>query len=400
LMKTNAVFLKKGREKSLHRKHQWIFSGAVHKISGSPVNGENVDILTHDGQKIGVGSLSMKSQIMVRVWSFDPHELINDEFFFHRFSRALQLRGVLEVPRKSNAFRLVNAESDGLPGLIVDQYQNFLVCQFLSAGTEFHKEAIVNQLIRVYQPDGIYERSDSDARLKEGLQKRCDTLYGALPDGLIKITEHGIHYMVDMIKGHKTGFYLDQRDNRLILGNLSQDRDILNCFSYTGGFGLSAMAGGANSVTNIDVSEGAMDLSIQNALLNGFDVSKVTGITGDVFQHLRNFRDLGSKFDLVILDPPKFAASASQLAKAARGYKDINLLAMKILKPGGLLFTFSCSGHMTPELFRKIISDAATDAGCGVYFEKNLQQSTDHPVLASFPESFYLKGYICRVWNS
>lgn len=398
-MKGKAVILKKGREKSLDRKHPWIFSGAVREVTGSPENGETVQIIQHNGENMGVGSLSYQSQIMVRMWSFDPGEIINEAFFYGRISDALKRRNNSGIQECTNAFRVVNAESDGLPGLIVDKYSNILVCQFLSAGAEFFKTEIARQLSEIMHPAAIYERSDSESRTKEGLEKKSGILNGSLPEEQINIQEHGIQYMVDVVSGHKTGFYLDQRDNRLILCNMSRSKDVLNCFSYTGGFGLNALAGGANSITNIDVSEVAMQQAMHNARLNNCDLSKITNITGDVFQHLRQFRDKGSTFDIVVLDPPKFAASVSQLAKAARGYKDINLLAMKLLKPGGLLFTFSCSGHMVPELFRKIISDAAIDADCNVYFEQTLQQSTDHPVLMSFPESHYLKGYICRVWK-
>jgi 23S rRNA (cytosine1962-C5)-methyltransferase len=398
-MKGKSVVLKKGREKSLDRQHPWIFTGAVKEVTGSPGNGETVEIIRHDGEAVGVGSLSHKSQIIVRMWSFDPEEAINGAFFHNRISDALKRRTISGIPETTNAFRVVNAESDGLPGLIVDKYNNVLVCQFLSAGTEFFKTEIVEQLSEILHPAAIFERSDSESRVKEGLEKKSGILVGSLPETPISIKEHGIHYEVDVVNGHKTGFYLDQRDNRLILCNMSRNMDVLNCFSYTGGFGLNALAGGAHSITNIDVSEVAIQQAMNNARLNGFDFAKMTHITGDVFQHLRQFRDTGSTFDLVVLDPPKFAASVSQLAKAARGYKDINLLAMKLLKPGGRLFTFSCSGHMVPELFRKIISDAARDADCNVYFEKTLQQSADHPVLTSFPESHYLKGYICRVWK-
>jgi 23S rRNA (cytosine1962-C5)-methyltransferase len=398
-MKGKAVILKKGREKSLDRKHPWIFTGAVKEVTGSPDNGETVEIVQYNGENMGVGSISHNSQIIVRMWSFDPGEVINDAFFYCRISDALKRRNISGIPENTNAFRVVNAESDGLPGLIVDKYNNILVCQFLSAGAEFFKSEIVRQLSEIMHPSAVYERSDSESRVKEGLEKKCGLLKGSLPETPINIKEHGIQYRVDVVNGHKTGFYLDQRDNRSILGNMSRNMDVLNCFSYTGGFGLNALVGGANSITSIDVSEVAMQQAMNNVRLNNCDLSKITNITGDVFQHLRQFRDKGSTFDIVVLDPPKFAASVSQLPKAARGYKDINLLAMKLLKPGGLLFTFSCSGHMVPELFRKIISDAAIDADCKVYFEQTLQQSTDHPVLMSFPESHYLKGYICRVWK-
>jgi 23S rRNA (cytosine1962-C5)-methyltransferase len=320
-------------------------------------------------------------------------------FFHDRIASAMRYRDMSGIKEKTNAFRMINAESDGLPGVIVDQYNNILVCQFLSSGAEFYKMEIVRQLLVLVHPEAIYERSDSESRVKEGLEKKTGLLKGELPGELVQINEYGIEYQVDIVNGHKTGFYLDQRDNRLILRNMCHKLHVLNCFSYTGGFGLSAMAGGASSITNIDVSASALDMALVNARLNDFDVSGITNICGDVFHHLRQLRDSGSAFDLIVLDPPKFAASVSQLEKAARGYKDINLQAMKLLKPGGLLFTFSCSGHMVPELFRKIISDAAVDADCEIYCEQNLQQSADHPVLMSFPESHYLKGYICRVWK-
>jgi 23S rRNA (cytosine1962-C5)-methyltransferase len=391
------VILKKNREKSLLRKHPWVFSGAIQSVKDVTINGQLVRVLSAGGEVLGMACISLHSQIRARMLTFtgDP---IGQDLFTVRIAGAFEKRQKLHIPVTTNAFRLINAESDLLPGLVVDVYDRTLVCQFLSAGMEYFIEQVVEALHEVVNPVGIYERSDAEARVKEGLEKRTGILKGKDPVDRLQIREHGIQFFLNIKDGHKTGFYLDQRDNRKILESHCRDAEVLNCFSYTGGFGLSALAGGARHVTNIDSSDNALGLAMENAKLNGFNPSVFQNISGDVFKELRSFRDAGRYFDVIILDPPKFAESASQLEKASRGYKDINLLAMKLIRPGGLLFTFSCSGHMVPELFRKIIADAAVDAGREVQLVQTLQQAADHPILMSFPESFYLKGLICRVW--
>jgi 23S rRNA (cytosine1962-C5)-methyltransferase len=392
-----ALILKPGREESVRRHHPWIFSGAVSAVKGDPGAGGTVDICTSDGARLAKGAYSPHSQIRARIWSFAGDEDIDEGFFRSRIQRSIKARDQLLSGRDLDAVRLVYAESDGLPGLVVDRYAGFLACQFLSSGVEHWKETILQQLEDLVGPEGIYERSDTDSRAKEGLDPRHGTLRGNNPPDLVGIAENGLRFLVDIRQGHKTGFYLDQRGNRRQVALFSRGAEVLNCFSYTGGFGISALRGGAASVTNIEASPEAAAQGIANARLNGLDRDFFT-IQDDVFRVLREFRDAGRKFDLIILDPPKFAASASQVERASRGYKDINLLAMKLLMPGGTLFTFSCSGHILPPLFQKIVADAALDARRDAQIIRFLGQADDHPVALAFPESQYLKGFIIRVF--
>ena len=333
----------------------------------------------------------------MRVLSFNPEEKINLDFFQKRIKNAAEFRKQIITDKTTNAFRVVNAESDLLPGLVVDKYGDYLVCQFLSAGAEFWKKEIVEILVSLFNPTGIFERSDVEVREKEGLLPSKGVLFGKEPDELIEIIENGNKFFVDVNLGHKTGFYLDQRDNRKILEQFASGKEILNCFSYTGGFSVYAVKAGASKVINVDSSAESLVLAEKNFFLNGIDSSKFENTHDDVFKYLRKLRDTNRQFDVIILDPPKFAESVSQIDKAARGYKDINLLALKLLKKNGLLFTFSCSGHIVPDLFNKIIADAAADAGREVHILKYLTQSPDHTMLTSFPEGLYLKGLICKV---
>lgn len=391
----SSVFLKKSADSFIKRKHPWIFSGAIEKVEGNPANGETIQIFSSNKTLVGVGSYSPSSQIRVRVWSFNPEEKIDKDFFRKKFLAASQFRKRIVDTSQTNAYRIINSENDGLPGLIVDRYADYLICQFLSSGSDFHKKIITETLDEVFNPIGIYERSDVEIRIKEGLEPTKGTLSGKEPDDLIQILENGLKFSVDVKNGHKTGFYLDQRDNRKLVSEFSRGKNVLNCFSYTGGFSVYALSSGAKNVTQIESSESALDLSIKNIELNNFDVSCVENINGDVFEVLRKFRDERRTFDLIILDPPKFAESESQIQKASRGYKDINLLAIKLLNPGGILFTFSCSGHISQELFQKIVADAALDSGREVKIIKQLTQAADHPVALNFPEGLYLKGLIC-----
>jgi 23S rRNA (cytosine1962-C5)-methyltransferase len=301
-----------------------------------------------------------------------------------------------------NAYRLVNAESDGLPGLIVDRYGPYLVCQFLAAGAERWKSEIVSALADLAGATigplaGIYERSDVDVRAKEGLPLSAGPLWGEPPPEIVTIQEHGCCFQVQIAAGHKTGFYLDQRENRALLARYSAGTEVLNGFAYTGGFGVWALRGGARHVTNVDTSGAALALAAANAALNGFEPAQTENVEGDVFQVLRRYRDAGRAFDLIVLDPPKFAETRSQVERAARGYKDINLLAFKLLRPGGVLFTYSCSGLVSPDLFQKIVAGAALDAGREAQIVRRLSQGPDHPVALSFPEGEYLKGLVCLV---
>ena len=389
------IILKPGRDESLQRHHPWVFSGAVSEVKGNPSPGQTVNVCACDGTWIATGAYSAHSQISVRIWSFTPGETITGLFFRKQLEYAIAARSPLLEGGDLTACRLVNAESDGLPGLVVDRYNDFLVCQFLSSGAAFFKDVIVHQLADITHAKGIFDRSDTDTRTLEGLEPSVGTLWGEDPPELIEITEHGMRFQVDVRRGHKTGFYLDQCENRMAVKEFSKGAEVLNCFSYTGAFGLAALKGGALQVTNIESSPDAVALGLTNAGLNGMDQKFLT-IEDDVFLVLRSLRDADKKFDLIILDPPKFAASAKQVAGASRGYKDINLLAFKLLKPGGTLFTFSCSGHITVELFGKIVADAALDAKREAQIIRRLGQSSDHPVRLAFPEGSYLKGLICK----
>ncbi len=393
-----SVVLKKGREASLLRRHPWIFSGAVQKAQPKPKNGETVLILRHDGTPLAVGAFSGKSQIRVRIWSFDPTEPIDAAFFHTRIKQALAKRQALKLAETSNAYRLISSEADGLPGLIVDRYADFAVLQFLSAGAEFWKKEIVAAVNALLKPRGIYERSDSEARQKEGLQAQKGVLTGAEPPDRIEIEEHGLRFLVDVKNGHKTGFYLDQRANRLLVRRFAAGKEVLNCFAYTGGFGLAAAQGKAKHIVNVEAVGSLIAESERNVAVNDLNAQRFEHIKGDVFKLLRRFTEEDRLFDLIVLDPPKFAERQSHLPRAARGYKDINLQAFKLLRPGGYLFTFSCSGLMKPDLFRKIVADAALDAGRQVQILRFLSQDADHPVALHIPESEYLKGLLLKVW--
>lgn len=389
------VFLKKDRDKSVKRNHPWIFSGAIERTETGIKNGETVNVVSSSGQIIGKGAYSSASQIRVRIWTFNPDTEIGSDFFRERISTAIKFRKQI-IQDDTNAYRIVSAENDGLPGVIVDRYGDYLVCQFLSAGAEFWKKEILELLVKLISPKSVYERSDSDIRLKEGLIPHSGLIYGKEVPGTIEILENGLCFLVDLKSGHKTGFYLDQRDNRLLLSSYTKDKTILNCFSYTGGFSVYSLRGGAKKITNIDSSSSALELSNKNVKLNTLDVDKTENINEDVFKVLRKFRDEAKSFDIIVLDPPKFAESFSQINKASRGYKDINLLAMKLLSPGGILFTFSCSGHITPDLFTKIVSDAALDSGRDIKIIKRMTQSSDHVISPNFPEGLYLKGLMLK----
>lgn len=391
------IKLKKDRHKSVLRKHPWIFSGAINSIKGEPKNGETAKVISNEGKFLCWAAYSSKSQISLRVWSFDETEIIDEIFFQKQIYNALSFRKLLFSSSDLNSFRLINAESDNLPGVIVDVYDRIIVCQFLSAGAEYWKSVIVKILLEKISPLGIYERSDVEVREKEGLKLESGVLFGETPRDLLEIIENSNKFLVDIKKGHKSGFYLDQRENRKLLEDYVSNKEVLNCFSFTGGFSVYALKAGALKVTNVDSSKEALNLAEKNFLLNGFNNNQFENIDDDVFKYLRKLRDSNKQFDVIILDPPKFAESVSQIEKASRGYKDINLLAFKLLKPNGVLFTFSCSGHITTDLFNKIVADAALDSGRKVNIIKYLTQSPDHTISTNFPESLYLKGLICKV---
>jgi 23S rRNA (cytosine1962-C5)-methyltransferase len=354
-----------------------------------------VDVRAANGAFLGRAAYSPHSQIRARLWTFEDRP-VDADFLRQRIRTALALRRLTGEPSGPGALRLIYAESDGLPGLIVDRYAGVLVLQSLTAGSEKWKATIADLLTESTGLQDIYERSDSDVRELEGLTPIRGPLRGA-PPARITIEEHGLRFDVDLAAGHKTGFYLDQRLNRGRVRGLAQDRDVLDCFCYTGGFTANVLRGGARSVTALDSSAEALRGTRAHLELNGLAAQRCTLIEGDVFQRLRRFRDERLSFDLVILDPPKFAPTAAQASKAARGYKDINLLAFKLLRPGGLLVTFSCSGGVDAALFQKIVASAALDAGVRAQILEHLSQAPDHPVALEFPEAAYLKGLVCAV---
>jgi len=392
----NKIILKEGREKSLLRRHPWVFSGAIKCVEGSPIDGDTVQIYSTQGTFLAQAAYNAHSQIAARVWSWNAEQSIDAAFFRKKIIHALALRKNLKLAQHSTGLRLIHGVSDGLPGLVVDQYGDVLVIQIGSAGAERWRDTCAEILQEMCNPVCIYERSDSDSRALEGLPERNNVLYGNLPESLT-IVEHGLHFAVDVAHGQKTGFYLDQRDNRELIGTLAQDKDVLNCFCYSGGFSLYALRGGAKSVLSIDSSNEALQLAQRNVELNGLDASRAEWQCIDVFQALRKLRDQNRKFDLIILDPPKFAPTAAFAEKAARGYKDINLLGFKLLRPGGMLATYSCSGGINDDLFQKIIAGAALDAGVTAHIIHKLYAAPDHPILLNFPEGAYLKGLVLRV---
>lgn len=394
-MKT--VILKPGREESLQRRHPWIFSGAVQSAAPDAESGETVLLLDSAKKPLALAAWSPGSQIRCRVWSFDINCSVDTAFFKQRLQQAIRLREQNGFMRDAaSACRLVYSESDGLPGLIVDRYGHWLVMQFLSAGAEYWKDTIAGLLQELLPGYSLYERSDAGVREKEHLPPRMGTLDGAEPPARIEITEHGLHYLVDIRQGHKTGFYLDQRDNRRRMRELARG-EVLNCFSYTGAFAVAALTGGAEHAVNIDSSAAALQLATDNERLNALETARLENIEANVFERLREFKRTQRRFDVIVLDPPKLIDSRQALDRGARAYKDVNLQAFSLLKPGGLLMTFSCSGLLAPQLFQKIVADAALDAGRqGVIIER-LTQSADHPVALNFPEAEYLKGLCIRV---
>ncbi|HSV46602.1 MAG TPA: class I SAM-dependent methyltransferase [Ramlibacter sp.] len=387
-MKT--IRLREGKERSLLRRHPWVFEGSIAKGGGDA--GETVRVEAHDGQFLAWAAFSPASQIRARAWSFDEAERIDEAFFARRLQRAVALRARLGI--RSDAMRLVHGEADGLPGLVVDRYGDTLSAQFLSTGSERWREVIVRQLLAATGLGRLYERSDASVRKLEGLVLRTGWLAGEGATELA-ITEHGRSLGLDVALGHKTGYYLDQRDNRQRFAELVRQlgcRRVLNCYSYTGGFSLAALAGGAEQVISVDSSGPALDQARQNLRRNGFDPDAHGFADADVNPYLRQALAEGASFDAVVLDPPKFAANAAHAERAARAYKDINRLALKLLSPGGLLLTFSCSGGISADLFHKIVAGAGHDAGVDAAIAQRLEAAPDHPTTINFPEGEYLKG--------
>ncbi len=384
------IRLREGKERSLLRRHPWVFQGSIAKGGGDA--GETVRVESHEGQFLAWAAFSPSSQIRVRAWSFDEAERIDEAFFARRVERAVALRARLGI--QSDGVRLIHGEADGLPGLIVDRYGDTLSAQFLSAGIERWRDVLVRQLLAATGLQRLYERSDSGVRGLEGLPPRTGWLSGEGATELA-ITEHGLSLGLDVALGHKTGYYLDQRDNRHRFAQLVRQfgcERVLNCYSYTGGFSVAALAGGAREVCSVDSSGPALDQARANLQRNGFDPAQQTFADADVNQFLRQALKEGRRFDAIVLDPPKFAPSAAHAERASRAYKDINRLGLKLLAPGGLLLTFSCSGGIGAELFHKIVAGAGHDAGVDAVILQRLEAAPDHPTTLCFPEGEYLKG--------
>ncbi|HEY8252861.1 MAG TPA: class I SAM-dependent methyltransferase [Burkholderiales bacterium] len=388
----NHLVLKKGRDKSLRRRHPWIFSGAVEKGGGK--SGETVEVRDASGKVLAQAAYSPKSQIRARVWTFGAAEAIDADFFRGRIQKALALREALPAAKHANALRLVHGESDGLPGLVVDRYADVLVAQFLAAGVERWRDPILDLLSELSGCEAIFERSDAEVRKLEGLEPRVGFARGNRNASRCPIIEYGLNFRVDVEQGQKTGFFLDQRENRQRVRALAAGREVLDGFCYTGGFSIAALAGGAKRVTAIESSAAALEVAKENLAANPLDASKVEFERADVFAKLRTLRDQNAKFGLIVLDPPKFAPTAAQVKKAARAYKDINLWALKLLEPGGLLATFSCSGGVSAELFQSIVAGAALDAEADAKIVERFTAAADHPVALEFPEGEYLKGLL------
>jgi 23S rRNA (cytosine1962-C5)-methyltransferase len=387
--------LKPGRERSLRQRHPWIYSGAIASIAGALRPGDTVDVRDADGKFVARAAFSPESQIRARVWTFDAREAVDATFIARRVARAVDARAPM-LDRLHTGCRLIHGESDGLPGVIADRYADTVVLQLSSVGAERWRDAIVAAIVEATAAACVYERSDADVRKLEGLAPRTGVAHGKLPQ-IVAFTEGGITYRVDVVDGQKTGFYLDQRDNRATVRALAAGRAVLNLFAYTGAFALAALAGGAATVLSIESSADAIRLAFENLARNpSLPTDRAEWREADVFGELRRMRDAGAAFDLIVLDPPKFAPTLAHAERAARAYKDVNLWALKLLRPGGLLATFSCSGGIDAALFRKVVAGAALDAGAEAAIIGHFGAAADHPVALAFPEGDYLKGLLIR----
>jgi len=392
----NKIILNKGKDKAAWQLHPWVFSGAISAALGKPQNGDIVSVYNIEDEFIAYGIYNGNSRVAVRLLEWDPSQEINEQWWRNRVSKSVNNRLSL-LHDTNNTVRLIFAEADFLPGLIADKYADFISVQVHSAGIEKVKDIIVDQLVQLLQPKGIYERSDLKSREYEGLPDTNGILYGAVPPEFVDVIENGIHYQVNIVEGQKSGFYCNQRENRAITARYAKDKTVLDCFSYSGGFTLNAFREGAKSITSVDSSGLAIETLKNNIRLNGFDSSKHTAVQSDVNKYLRELGEQGEKFDVIVLDPPKYAPTRSALEKASRAYKDLNRRGLMLLNSGGLLATFSCSGAMDIDTFKQVIAWAALDAGKEIQFIYQYCQPEDHPVRASFPESEYLKGLLVRV---
>ncbi len=390
------VILNKGKDKAVRQLHPWVFSGAIKAKTGDPENGELVEVLNVDGDVLALGVYNKQSRVAVRLLEWGAASAIDEQWWRGKVRAAIENRKHL-LTENNNTLRLIFAEADFLPGLIADKYADFISIQVHSAAVEKVKDIIVDEMVRCLQPEGVYERSDLRSREFEGLPDANGLVYGAMPPEFVDIIENGIHYQVNIVDGQKSGFYCDQRENRWLTAQYSQGKKVLDCFCYSGGFTLNALKYGAASVTAVDSSALAIETLQRNVVLNGFDAAAYKPVKSDVNQYLRELGAQNEKFDLIVLDPPKYAPSRSALEKASRAYKDLNRRGLMLLEKGGLLATFSCSGAMDIETFKQVIAWAAIDAGKQIQFIRQFSQPEDHPVRASFPEGEYLKGLLVRV---
>lgn len=391
------VILKKDKEKAVLQKHPWLFSGAIDRVKGKPANGDIVRLLNHKGDFMAYGFYNDQSRVALRLLEWDEHTPVNDDWFRKKVAMAVEARNTV-LNKDTDTCRLIFSEADYLPGLIVDKYADHLAVQVLTSGIEKVMPFIIDELRHLLNPLSIFDKSDASSRQHEGLETSNVVLWGDEPPASVAVKENGVAYSINIAEGQKSGFYCDQRDNRRILAAHTSGKTVLDCFSYTGGFTLNALQNGAASVTSVDSSALAIETLKENIRLNNLDAAKHTAIQSDVNKQLRVFKDAGDMFDVIVLDPPKYAPSRSALDRAARAYKDLNRLGMLLLNSGGLLATFSCSGAMDMENFKQVLAWAALDAGKQVQFIYQFCQPEDHPVRASFPEGEYLKGLLCRVW--
>jgi 23S rRNA (cytosine1962-C5)-methyltransferase len=390
-----SLVLLPGRDKSLLNRHPWLFSGAIAGVSGNPSPGDIVGVLSQDGRLLARGFYNPRSQIVFRALSWGDEALDAPGFWRSRLASALAFRtGVLGMSLEHRALRVVHSESDGLPGLILDWYDGTLVTQFLCLGMDLRKDMILRAAHEVLSPVRIFDRSDAEVRKLEGLKPSRGVLQGDEPPALTEVLEGPWRLLVDIAGGHKTGFYLDQAQNRSLVSPFLAGRSVLNCFSYTGAFSVHSAGAGSGSVRSVDSSESALSIASRNMVLNGFEL-RHEAECADVPEYLRTLRGQGARFGAVILDPPKYVSAKAGVDKGARAYKDINRLALGLLEPGGILATFSCSGHVDADLFQKIVFAASVEAGRDVRILSRLGQSPDHPVLLTFPEGSYLKGLLC-----
>ncbi len=392
------VILKKGKEKAVRHRHPWLFSGAIESVKGKPANGEIVRLLDDKGSFMAYGFYNSQSRVALRLLEWDENVAIDDDWFRKKVAVAVNGRNNLLEDGTTNTCRLIFSEADYLPGLIVDKYADYLAVQILTSGIEEVLPVIIDELQKRLKPKGIFDKSDAASRAHEGLETTNEVLAGKQPPEIVKVIENGISYGINITEGQKSGFYCDQRDNRKIVASYSKGKKVLDCFSYTGGFTLNVLKNGASSVTSVDSSALAIETLKNNIALNKLDASKQNSLQSDVNKQMRALREQGEKFDIVILDPPKYAPSRSALDKASRAYKDLNRQGMLLLESGGLLATFSCSGAMDIDTFKQVLAWAALDAGKEVQFIYQFCQPEDHPVRASFPEGEYLKGLLCRVY--